>query len=66
MPLTEINVTNPPPVFRNAWAERDAAAGGHAPAAALARGRSRPAGGGPSQAARLSPAGLPRANGGSG
>src|SRR5580704_7283450 len=24
MPLTEINVTNPPPVFRNAWQERDA------------------------------------------
>ena len=24
MPLTEINVTNPPPVFRNAWAEREA------------------------------------------
>ena len=24
MPLTEINVTNPPPVFRNAWRERDA------------------------------------------
>jgi Protein of unknown function (DUF3987) len=24
MPLTEINVTNPPPVFRNYWTERDA------------------------------------------
>src|SRR5260370_20311771 len=25
MPLTEINVTNPPPVFANYWRDRDAA-----------------------------------------
>jgi len=31
MPLTEINVTNPPPVFRNAWREREAARAAAAP-----------------------------------
>ena len=25
MPLTEINVTNPPPVYANYWREREAA-----------------------------------------
>ena len=60
MPLTEINVTNPPPVYAQLLAGARGRAGGRAPAAALARGRPRPAGGGPSQAARLPPAGLPR------
>ena len=59
MPLTEIDVTRPT-IHENYWKQRDAGAGGQAAAAALARGRSRPFGGGPSQAARLPAAGLPR------
>jgi hypothetical protein len=43
MPLTEINVTNSPPVFRNAWAEREArrAAAPPPPPSAARHGRAR-------------------------
>jgi hypothetical protein len=35
--LTEINITTPKPAYANYWRDREAA-GGRAPAAALARG----------------------------
>ena len=60
MPLTEINVTNPTTRLPQCLEGARCAAGGRAPAAALARDRPRPAGGGPSQAARLPAAGLSR------
>ncbi len=60
MPLTEINVTDSNPIFRNAWRAARRRARGQAAAAALARGRSRPFGGGPPQAARLPANCLPR------
>jgi hypothetical protein len=59
MPLTEINVTNPPPVYANYWREREAARLAAPPPPPWPAVDPRPAGGGPSQAARLPPDSLP-------
>ena len=44
MPLTEINVTNPPPVYANYWTDREAARAA-APVAGAREGRGQAAAG---------------------